>query len=340
MDARTLPPERLAGLPPAVVEFTPAILDENAARKARVADLEARLNRNSTNSSRPPSSDPPAVKRAPPKPKSGKKPGGPPGHPEHERALAGMPDIVRECKPAACRRCARPLAGRGPAPGRPRPGPAATPGDRAAAGRPGRHRVPPAPPALPGPWGDDLRRPAGRGGRAGRAAAAGRLRPADRGLPAEQGQGRPAARRPVRGAPVGGRGVRDRGGRRRAVAAGGRRPPGRRPPANVDEAGMGTGQWLWAMVTAVATVFRIAAGRARDEFTRLVGPDQRRVVTSDRHAPYMHPPGDRHQRCWAHTIRTQSHTGGLRHLVRHIRSVLTAAVARWDRGDRLRLQVA
>ena len=56
MDAPTLPPELVAGLPPAVVEFIRALLAENAALKARIAELEAKLNQNSTNSSRPPSS--------------------------------------------------------------------------------------------------------------------------------------------------------------------------------------------------------------------------------------------------------------------------------------------
>src|SRR3954453_18197953 len=36
----------------------------------RIADLEERVNKNSTNSSKPPSSDPPSVKRRPPTPVS------------------------------------------------------------------------------------------------------------------------------------------------------------------------------------------------------------------------------------------------------------------------------
>ena len=96
--------------------------------EARVADLEAKLNQNSTNSSKPPSTDPPAVKRAPPKPASGKKAGGQPGHPKHERALVDRPDHV----PTA----SRPPAGGAAAPGRGRPGAAPAPGDRSAAGRP------------------------------------------------------------------------------------------------------------------------------------------------------------------------------------------------------------
>ena len=47
--------------------------------ETRVRDLEARLKLNSTNSSKPPSSDPIGMKRKPPAPPSGKKRGGQPG---------------------------------------------------------------------------------------------------------------------------------------------------------------------------------------------------------------------------------------------------------------------
>src|SRR5215210_463799 len=107
MDAPTLPPELLADLPPAVVAYIRWL-------EARVAALEAKLNQNSTNASKPPSADPPSVKRAPPKPASGKKAGGQPGHPRHERALVEHPGHVRDCKPTACRRCRGPLAGDDP----------------------------------------------------------------------------------------------------------------------------------------------------------------------------------------------------------------------------------
>ena len=115
MDSPELPPELLAGLPPVVVQFIRALLAENAALKARVAELEARLGQNSSNSSRPPSSDPPAVKRAPPKPATARRPAVSPA----TRSTSGpvdRPDHVRDCRPAACRRCARPLAGDDPDP--------------------------------------------------------------------------------------------------------------------------------------------------------------------------------------------------------------------------------
>lgn len=54
---------------------------------ARVEELEARLNLNSGNSSKPPSSDPPGVKLPPKKKPSGRRPGGQPGHKGSKRDL-------------------------------------------------------------------------------------------------------------------------------------------------------------------------------------------------------------------------------------------------------------
>src|SRR6516165_10439518 len=52
-----------------------------------IEELRQRLNQNSTNSSRPPSSDPPTVKRRPPRPASGRLGGGQPGHQRQQRPL-------------------------------------------------------------------------------------------------------------------------------------------------------------------------------------------------------------------------------------------------------------
>src|SRR4051794_10122564 len=74
--------------------------------EARVNDLEVRLRLNSTNSSKPPSSDPIGMRRKPPSLPSGRKRGGQPGHRKAHRVLV-PPEKVREifdCKPTACRR--------------------------------------------------------------------------------------------------------------------------------------------------------------------------------------------------------------------------------------------
>jgi transposase len=86
--------------------------------ETRVGDLEARLKLNSTNSSKPPSSDPIGLKRRPPASPSKKKRGGQPGHRKARRTL-GPPGKVREtfqCKPEACRRCGHELVGDDPEP--------------------------------------------------------------------------------------------------------------------------------------------------------------------------------------------------------------------------------
>ena len=78
----------------------------------RVAELEDRLSQNSTNSSKPPSSDPPGT---PGKASTatGRRPGGQPGHKHHKRELipAGQVSRVVEVVPDRCRGCRAQLDG-------------------------------------------------------------------------------------------------------------------------------------------------------------------------------------------------------------------------------------
>lgn len=80
---------------------------------AKIAVLEARLNQTPRNSSLPPSTEHPHAKPAPPTKPSGRRRGGQPGHPKHERALIPVEecDDVVVMKPEACRRCGERLAG-------------------------------------------------------------------------------------------------------------------------------------------------------------------------------------------------------------------------------------
>ena len=78
--------------------------------EAQVRELQARLDRNSTNSSKPPSSDPPGFKPAPTKPPSGKKPGAQDGHDRCER-IRLQPDTVVDHRPSVCSGCGSPLTG-------------------------------------------------------------------------------------------------------------------------------------------------------------------------------------------------------------------------------------
>ncbi len=65
--------------------------------RAQVRDLKARLNMHSGNSSIPPSANPPSAPRFPPKPPTGRKPGGQPGHKGHSRVrlpVERLKDVV------------------------------------------------------------------------------------------------------------------------------------------------------------------------------------------------------------------------------------------------------
>src|SRR5258708_21083058 len=107
-------PELQAGIMALVQSYEERI----AGLENRLNDLENRLKLNSTNSSKPPSSDPIGLKRKPPAPPSGKKRGGQPGHHKTHRALV-PPEKIREtthCKPTACRRCGHELSGDDPEP--------------------------------------------------------------------------------------------------------------------------------------------------------------------------------------------------------------------------------
>jgi transposase len=79
-----------------------------------VQELRARLDQNSSNSSRPPSSDSPSQRTGrPSRPPSGRKAGGQPGHEAHLRALLPADRVTRRNRrdPKRCRRCDASLLG-------------------------------------------------------------------------------------------------------------------------------------------------------------------------------------------------------------------------------------
>ncbi len=116
MTPPSLPPDVFDALPSAVQAYI-RWLEAQAARvvqlEERIVQLEARLNQNSSDSSKPPSSDGPQVKPAPAKVPTGKARGGQPGHPKRTRPEL-PPDAVVELRPDACGRCAHPLTGTDP----------------------------------------------------------------------------------------------------------------------------------------------------------------------------------------------------------------------------------
>src|SRR3954469_10893672 len=107
-------PELQAG----VIALVQSYAGPVAGLEDRLGDLEARLKLTSTTSSKPPSSDPIGMKRKPPAPPTGRKRGGQPGHRRAQRSLV-PPEKVRtitECRPTDCRRCGHALLGDDPTP--------------------------------------------------------------------------------------------------------------------------------------------------------------------------------------------------------------------------------
>lgn len=91
-----------------------ALIAENAALKAENADLKERLGMNSSNSSKPPSSDPPNKPSHPDKPTRGAKQRGPKdGHPGNTRSSFESPDVAVDLRAEICPDCATPLDGKG-----------------------------------------------------------------------------------------------------------------------------------------------------------------------------------------------------------------------------------
>jgi transposase len=113
MSQPPISPKELAALPAEAQAVVKALMDYY---ERRIAVLEARLaeaRKTPRNSSLPPSTEHPHAKPAPPRQPSGKKRGGQPGHPKHERALIPTEECseVVTFKPSACRRCGDRLAG-------------------------------------------------------------------------------------------------------------------------------------------------------------------------------------------------------------------------------------
>ena len=77
--------------------------------EVRIAELERRLNMNSSNSSKPPSTDKPNQKKRSLRKPSGKKPGGQSGHKGTTLKLPCAPSKIIPCNPKECAGCA--LAG-------------------------------------------------------------------------------------------------------------------------------------------------------------------------------------------------------------------------------------
>lgn len=287
---------------------------ENAALRTKLSDfekrfaeLEARLRENSTNSHRPPSSDPPGTTRSRRKP-TGRKQGAQRGHKGTTRSLVPIEDVddVVEHFPTSCRGCRRVLKAK------------AEPGDP----DPRRHQVWEAPRVEPTVTEHQA---------CGKKCECGEVTYAD--LPSD-----------VSGSCLGPRALatvalltgRFRLSRREAqealrVLAGidialgsvtaaeqamsaALAKPYEEALAAVrvaevvfaDETGwyerLHVRAWLWIAVTSALAVFWIDPRRNRAAFKRFLGRFRGYLVT-DRWSAYLHHPTKRHQVCWGHLRR-------------------------------------
>lgn len=119
MDAPPLvSPSVLASLPAEVLALIQWQATQIERLSARVAELERQIGKNSSNSSKPPSTEHPHAKPIRSKGKSKRFRGAQPGHPKHERELIPSDQCqnVIPCLPSACRRCGQDLDGIDPEP--------------------------------------------------------------------------------------------------------------------------------------------------------------------------------------------------------------------------------
>jgi transposase len=283
-----------------------AMRAELAGLHARVQELEARLGQNSSNSSRPPSADPPGTPKRPPVPPTGRQRGGQPGHPPHQRAmvLPEQVDAIVVHWPAHCRHCAAPLGAE-------------------AVGEPLRHQVTELPPVRAAVTEHQLQHV--------RCAACGTTTCAV--LPAEvpagafgprlqatvavlSGRYRLSRREvadvctEVLGAPLA---VGSVDGLCQATAQALAAPVAeleqavqQAPAAHADETSWreaGQRHWLWVVVTTLATVFTLAPSRGRGVIQGLLGERFAGYLISDRWSAYTWIDPTRRQVCWAHLKR-------------------------------------
>src|SRR5262245_33399157 len=279
------------------------------ALEARVRDLEDQLGRNATNSSLPPSANPPGAPKLPLKKPTGRSSGAQPGHPAHLRRRLPPERLqhTRDFVPRHCQRCREPLPPR-PAPDDPEPT---------------WHQVAELPrlAAEITEYRGHFRRCPGCGtlnhaaipaelkahSVGPRLAAtlsylAGRHHLSQRGLeelaedvfdvPLSLGTvGHLAARASAALAPAHAEAVQ--AVRDAAVK-------------NVDETSWklaGDRCWLWAAATATVAAFVIHARRSVAGLTALLGEVVQGIVGSDRWSAYQRVPLRRWQVCWAHLVR-------------------------------------
>lgn len=270
-----------------------------------VGRLSERVNQTSQNSSKPPSSDPPSVKRKPPAKKGERKRGGQPGHRGKGRPLKPPEQVGRFVisRPTACAGCGALLLGEDPQPSRrqvtelPRTRPEVIEYQVhclrcLACGQETRGAWPEEMPA--GSFGPRLQ--ATTGYLSGRFGVSRRdtqemlatLFQVEMGLgsvPAQEQRLSDALAEPVREAQDFLR---------------------QQPVVNVDETSWQEANqtcWLWAGSTPAVTVFQLHHTRGNEGVKRLIGAAYAGIVGSDRWSAYNWLDDPQRQLCWSHLRR-------------------------------------
>lgn len=305
--------------PATVQAVIPLLWEENQALKvqmvqlqnqveklqAEVAKLRERVSKNSQNSSKPPSSDPPQTPRYPKSEPSGEKKGGRKGHHGHGRKLKGPEEVSRIVKslPTVCKDCGTLLMGEDP--------------------EPERHQVSEVPKIVPeiveyqrhtlkcrvcgarnqaewpkemptGSFGERLQGLIGYlGGRFGVSQrdmeemleTVFQVEIGLGSIPAQQQRVSQALKQPVEAA-------------QKYVQT--------QKAVNLDETGwheLAKQVWLWVCTTPSVTVFRIFQGRSGSGAAELLGDHYAGTVGSDRYSAYNWLDPLYRQVCWAHLKR-------------------------------------
>ena len=298
-------PEDWNATPMAVRQLVLALLGTVEHLQQRVAELEERVNQNSHNSSKPPSSDPPNAPPRPSRPGCGRKVGGQPGHAGHTRPLKPLRQVQRviDLRPTTCAECGALLRGDDPEPHRhpvtelPRIEPQVTEYrcHRLTCLACGAATPAACPPEMPtGDFGPRLQATTGYlSGRMGMSQrdiletmeAVFHADVALGSIPALETAVSDALAQPVADA--------------QAYVQ-------RQPAANVDETG-GCEQtkraWRWVAATPLVVVFLILASRGAKSAQQLLGDAFHGIVGSDRWVAYNWLDPQQRQLCWAHLKR-------------------------------------
>lgn len=274
------------------------------------AELRAQLNRNSQNSSQPPSQDGPSVKLPSKKKRSGRRPGGQPGHRGHRRELVPPErvDATEDHYPEECEECGRRFAG----------------GILTEVGEPVRHQVIDAPVVRANVTEHRFHTLMCVDDDCGHATAAwwpvevprGNFGPRLQGMIGLFRGSYRLSKRTVVGALSDLMGVTISLGSvgrcenalseaLREPAAEAHRYVQEQANANADETGWkekAKRAWLWVATTTLVTVFLIQATRGKQAAMALLG-GFKGTLNTDRWVVYAHWPVRMRQLCWSHLIR-------------------------------------